>query len=64
MWQTVAVVLIVAAVVWYLVRHFAAVFRSGDAGCPGCCSGACGHKVPVDSCDCRDKNAVWEEHSR
>jgi hypothetical protein len=63
MWQTVVVVLILAAVVFYLARHFTAVFRSGDTGCPGC-SGSCGHKVPVDSCDCREKDAVEEEHSR
>jgi hypothetical protein len=64
MWQTVAVMLILAAVVLYLGRHFAAVFRSGDTGCPGCSGSCCGQQVPFDLCNCRDKDAAGEEHSR
>jgi hypothetical protein len=63
MWQTVAIVLILAVVVFYLVRHFAAVFRSGNSGCPGC-SGSCGQQVPLDPRNCREKDATGEECSR
>lgn len=41
MWQAVAVLIILGAVLIYLVRHFLRVFRAQDSGC-GCCTGCLG----------------------
>jgi hypothetical protein len=44
MWQSIVVVVIVAGVLIYTVRHFLRAVRSGEAGCSSC---AC---CPAGSC--------------
>lgn len=36
MWQTIVVLLVVAVVLVYLVRHYAGVYRSESSACSGC----------------------------
>ncbi|MEN6439427.1 MAG: hypothetical protein ABFD97_12710 [Syntrophobacter sp.] len=54
MWQTAVVLLIVAGVLIYIVRHYAAVIRGETSTCSGC-SGSCrstgvNAKDPVCNC--------------
>lgn len=54
MWQTAVVVLIVAGVALYIVRHYARVFRAEASACSSC-SACCPAKTDAGQgpCDCR-----------
>lgn len=54
MWQTAVVLLIVAGVLIYIVRHYASVMRGETSACSGCSGSCCSSpdnaKDPVCSC--------------
>jgi len=50
MWQTIVTLALLTAAVFFAVRHFLKVFRTGtDCTCPGCGSAGCCGGKPVDS---------------
>lgn len=62
MWQTAVVLLIVAAVLLYIIRHYARVFRAEAPACSSC-AGCCASKPDAGQgpCDCHG-DAFSEAH--
>ncbi|NTU49153.1 MAG: FeoB-associated Cys-rich membrane protein [Syntrophobacteraceae bacterium] len=58
MWQTVTVLVILAAVLVYLTRHFLRVFSARDSGC-GCCAGCQGPGAQQEPPGC-DLQGEWK----
>ena len=52
MWQTAVIVLVVVAVLIYVIRHYARVYRSEVPAC-SCCSECCSAQPPDggDACE-------------
>ncbi len=67
MWQTIIVLLIVAGVLIYIIRHYAGVLRgetSGCSSCPGDCPARQGASIEPDPCCCRPEAKILEEGGR
>ncbi len=62
MWQTGLVLLIVAAVLIYLVRHYAKIYRGRASGCPSC-GGCCtaGPEAGDMPCECTQGREFFEQ---
>lgn len=57
MWQTAVILLVLTAVLVYVVRHYARVYRSKVPTC-SCCSECCSAQVPdsPEACECHDED--------
>lgn len=53
MWQTVIVLIVIAAVLIYVIRHYVRIVR-GEAAMCGECSGCCA-SAPPNGSDCNGK---------
>lgn len=50
MWQTLVILLLLAGVLFYVIRHYIGIFRGESSGC-SCCSGCCGPETHAkDEC--------------
>jgi hypothetical protein len=47
MWQAVIVLILIAAVLVYVVRHYARMYRCGSSACT-CCSSGCSMKSVLE----------------
>lgn len=63
MWQTAAVLLIVAGVVLYLLRHYLRVFRAQESPCASCACSECSSRSQAahTPCDCATPRELPEE---
>ncbi len=65
MWQTVVVLLILAAVLIYVVRHYAGVFRGEKSACSSCSDSCCAQRqVEQDRCGCSPLRTLPEQEGR
>ncbi|MCE5242144.1 MAG: hypothetical protein ABFD98_07145 [Syntrophobacteraceae bacterium] len=51
MWQTLAILFVLAGVLIYVIHHYIGIFRGESAGC-SCCSGCSGPQGPADGESC------------
>ncbi len=67
MWQTIIVLLILAGVLIYIVRHYADMLRGETSGCSSCaldCPARQGLHVEPDPCGCRPEAKIMEQEGR
>ncbi|GLI35162.1 FeoB-associated Cys-rich membrane protein [Desulforhabdus amnigena] len=58
MWQTVVILVLLAAVLVYVIRHYVRVFRSevpSCSGCSGCCGVQSSARDVAERCDCGER---------